>query len=685
MAKDQFFFIIGLFGLPIILALAHAYRQRLTLGPFFGLGGVFSLLIWQLLQTGWWVDIGPLHFNSGLSLFVPPLLLGLILSYTLDGLRTARAYMLAILATCITAWLFSSFREALAQHVPLPYLIIVSNREHFSIIAALAITQPLAIILLNIGKPINKNLLLPTTLSLATLAWLICYSLLKYGMAMGAHNLANEFFSYLFAAIPSSLMASIYAIAAERKKLFMPVRGWKQALAFWRSADAEENRPTDTIIDSNRIVPELQMLNRRITENSKIFEAHMQGANYGIILVNGNGKINRINKAAEDILGRRGVVGTNFCNLVGEQCFENRSVDLNHLPAGGARIRLKNEGRPRWIELQMTHLSLNGQNEDKTCFVTLKDVSEQIADEESRLISSRVRDLHATGQVLAHDFSNLLVGAEAQLKQIAMTQAPAETISAIQSAIRRAREMLAQLGTGSQFGTPILTDVVLSTIIHEAVAIVSASAEEAGIRIKLQLCGDSCIRADASQMIRVFTNLIQNAIRASKNGTIIKIYTTQSPSGIQISIIDEGEGMTHEQCGNAFDPGFSTKGGGHGGLGLAISYLMVEAHGGHLELVPNKNDKGICATVWLPRTETDGYYRQFAGRNVIVASPDDLTGEPIVRRLESNHCATIAEVRTTEELLALIDDTGDWAAVIPVAGFLLPAKLPPDIAIIHPR
>ena len=141
MTKDQQFFIALLSLLTVLPVLLHALRGRLTLGPFFGLSGVYSIMLWQLLQTGWWVNWRTMHFNTGLTLFVPVLLFASLMTFAFDGLRTARAFIGMVVTTCLIAWFFSWFRESLSAYVPLPYFIILSAREHMAIIAALFVSQ----------------------------------------------------------------------------------------------------------------------------------------------------------------------------------------------------------------------------------------------------------------------------------------------------------------------------------------------------------------------------------------------------------------------------------------------------------------------------------------------------------------------------------------------------------------
>ena len=68
--------------------------------------------------------------------------------------------------------------------------------------------------------------------------------------------------------------------------------------------------------------------------------------------------------------------------------------------------------------------------------------------------------------------------------------------------------------------------------------------------------------------------------------------------GVEIIFQDHGTGVPVEKQSNIFEPFFSTKDGGTG-LGLTVSYNIVTAHGGTLELLPERGP-GACFRIFLP-------------------------------------------------------------------------------------
>jgi len=96
------------------------------------------------------------------------------------------------------------------------------------------------------------------------------------------------------------------------------------------------------------------------------------------------------------------------------------------------------------------------------------------------------------------------------------------------------------------------------------------------------------VMADPHQLEQVFLNLLLNAEQAmleGKSGGRITLNTTVSRDGrmVHAEVIDDGPGIPQDALPHVFEPFFSTKPVGSGtGLGLSVSYGIVEEHGGHL-------------------------------------------------------------------------------------------------------
>ncbi len=106
--------------------------------------------------------------------------------------------------------------------------------------------------------------------------------------------------------------------------------------------------------------------------------------------------------------------------------------------------------------------------------------------------------------------------------------------------------------------------------------------------------------ADQDQLQQVFLNLFLNARDAMPSGGELCVRTSESKSEITVEIADSGSGITEKNLKQIFDPFFTTKPAGKGtGLGLAVCYGIVTAHGGRIEAASNDN-RGTTFFVTLP-------------------------------------------------------------------------------------
>lgn len=119
--------------------------------------------------------------------------------------------------------------------------------------------------------------------------------------------------------------------------------------------------------------------------------------------------------------------------------------------------------------------------------------------------------------------------------------------------------------------------------------------------IEKDLAGDlEKVYADSDQLQQVFLNLFLNARDAMPNGGRLQIETFQSNGEIVVAISDSGTGIEEKTAMKIFDPFFTTKPAGKGtGLGLAVCYGIITAHGGRIEVSPN-DSPGTKFSIKLP-------------------------------------------------------------------------------------
>jgi signal transduction histidine kinase len=142
-------------------------------------------------------------------------------------------------------------------------------------------------------------------------------------------------------------------------------------------------------------------------------------------------------------------------------------------------------------------------------------------------------------------------------------------------------------------------EVQIGELLGYVVNLTQKQLTERGINVKAELPATlPAVMGVSGQIQQVFINLILNAYDAMPEGGSLRIAARSRGGGVEVLFQDTGRGITREQQSSIFEPFFSTKEGGTG-LGLTVSYNIITAHGGTLELVPD-HGKGACFRVFLP-------------------------------------------------------------------------------------
>jgi signal transduction histidine kinase len=226
----------------------------------------------------------------------------------------------------------------------------------------------------------------------------------------------------------------------------------------------------------------------------------------------------------------------------------------------------------------------------------------QLKDANERLVKSeRLAAIGELAGMIGHDLRNPLAGiknaayflkkkgttiSEAQSKEILeiIDKAIDHSDKIINDLLDYAREMHLEL---TKYGARTLVDEATRTIqVPDRIKIVNHVDEEVGIWVNVD------------KMMRVFVNLIKNAVDAMPEKGTLEISSCQTKDHVEIAFADTGTGIPEETLQKLFTPLFTTKAQGMG-FGLSICKRIVEAHGGTITVKTELN-KGTTFTVTLP-------------------------------------------------------------------------------------
>ena len=242
-------------------------------------------------------------------------------------------------------------------------------------------------------------------------------------------------------------------------------------------------------------------------------------------------------------------------------------------------------------------------------------VTEKTAElEKAQVHMLRSEKMAAIGQMaagVAHEINNPLTGiitfAHLLKKTIPEVGRQREDLDTIIREAERCSRIVRGLLDFSRGGEIVRSLLDVGEVVDRTLALMKYQASFGSIEIERQYAEDlPQIEADQDQIQQVLVNLIANAAEAMAGEGRLRVSTRTVDDvnghgpGIRVEVMDTGAGIADVDLGRIFDPFFSTKETGEGtGLGLAVTYRIVENHGGRI-VVSSKVGSGTRFAVYLP-------------------------------------------------------------------------------------
>lgn len=278
------------------------------------------------------------------------------------------------------------------------------------------------------------------------------------------------------------------------------------------------------------------------------------------------------------------------------------------------------DGSSIWESVQVSCLR-NADNVVTNLLCLREDITARKALEDQLRQAQKMESLGTMAGGIAHDFNNI-IAVISGFAELASNSIPPEqtalhrSIGKIRHASRRAADLVHQILTFSRKTEVHFAPVDLNQLSRDIIALLGETFPRS-ISCHLQLDPSlPSLLADQNQLQQIILNLCVNARDAMPDGGSLTLSTSvvgtdRLPSSITsrrpcacLSISDTGTGMTPEIRARIFEPFFSTKPVNQGtGLGLAVVYGIVTAHGGAIE-VDSALGEGSTFYIYLPLAET---------------------------------------------------------------------------------
>ncbi len=242
--------------------------------------------------------------------------------------------------------------------------------------------------------------------------------------------------------------------------------------------------------------------------------------------------------------------------------------------------------------------------ENARLYEDLRNYVKRVEDSQQALL--RVEKMAAAGRLtasIAHEVNNPLQSVQNCLHLAGHEDVPPEKrkeyFELAKKELDRLMKTMQRMLDFYRPGAARVEQVDLLELLGHVLSLTAQQLGQRNITVKTNLPESlPIIYAVSSQIQQIFFNLILNSLDAMSSGGELSISARQINNGVEMIFQDNGPGIPEERRENIFEPFFSTKEGGTG-LGLTVSYNIVTAHGGTLDLV-NGNGPGACFRLFLP-------------------------------------------------------------------------------------
>lgn len=374
----------------------------------------------------------------------------------------------------------------------------------------------------------------------------------------------------------------------------------------------------EAVVCTARDLSELRKAESLAREQQSLLTNILESARESIYAVDNDGRFKWCNNATLRGLGyrREDFIGRHLLEMIheGDRSLVAQKLDdaLLGQPQTYEMRYYGRDGGLRYARVDNSPLIVEGRTTGVLGIA--RDVTDQ---KEERERAARADKLRALGQLasgVAHDFNNSLaaiLGRAQLLRRQTREFALLRNIEIIQTAAQDAAATVRRIQTfARKSSAKEFEPLDVSDLLNDAVEITRTrwynEARLRGLDYQIMVEAGEGLRTcgSASELREVFVNLIVNAVDAMPGGGRLAISCIREGLVLKLRFTDTGGGMSEDVREKVFEPFFTTKGAHGTGLGLSVSYSIIERHGGSIK-VESEVDCGTTFAIELPASNAN--------------------------------------------------------------------------------
>lgn len=379
--------------------------------------------------------------------------------------------------------------------------------------------------------------------------------------------------------------------------IFLMPNGQKKILEFTMKLHSIDGHNM-TIL---RNVTDTYKMEQELRKREEKFRSIFEGSIEGILLWNNQFEIVDVNPAGEELFGanKKEIIGQSLIDLLENSDHNNEQIkehvhDHNYVDhvRGILSFKLENGGK---LSVEYSTKRNVTSNLNLTIF---RDITDKLKMEEQLRKSDTLSVVGQLAAGIAHEIRNPMTALKGfiQLLEDSIKEDHSMYFSVIKNELNRIDSIINEFLVLAKPHELKYMDKNVVQIVNETIELLRPQAMLHNVQFNIDVKGDiPIIYCEPNQLKKVFINMIKNAIEVMPDGGFISISIRSENEMIFISIKDEGEGISPEMLKRLGEPFYTTKEKGTG-LGLMVSYQIIEEHSGHIEI---ESEKGRGTTFYI--------------------------------------------------------------------------------------
>jgi PAS domain S-box-containing protein len=349
-----------------------------------------------------------------------------------------------------------------------------------------------------------------------------------------------------------------------------------------------------TAIENARLYSQLQGKAEEIERLRQFSDSVVESLSDALVVVDLEERVLRWNRRAEEVVGieRGKALGRRIGALFSRQFVDTLVATRRESPQGSSLFRVPLVSAQGVKPERLVNLAIapfqTPEGQKAGWIVVIEDITDRANLEEQLRLSEKMAAIGLLAAGVAHEVNTPLTGISSFTQMLLERSEPGdpktELLEKIERQTFRAAKIINSLLNLARPAGTETGPVDLNAIVGDVLSLLEHQFKLSHIQVRKSLSsGAVIVRGAEYKLQQVFLNLFLNARDAMSKGGWLSVSTDVNGNEAVVEVGDTGAGIPSEHLARIYDPFFTTKPEGRGtGLGLSVTYGIVQEHGGSL-------------------------------------------------------------------------------------------------------